>query len=243
MIDSSAVQPYNKVLIKLSGELLGGDRGLGIDADEIDRVAGELAGIVNAGIKTGVVVGGGNFFRGGRKSGLSISKVRGHQMGMLFTIPNAIALEQTLRSKGVGAVVQSAVAVPSIVEQYDATSFADHLDNDCIVIFAGGTGSTHFTTDTAASLRAIEMGADILLKATNVDGIYSADPKNDTATVRFEMLTHNEILEKNLAVMDATSIALCREHNLPIRVFDGTVKGSIERVGLGSQEGTLVIKE
>ncbi len=240
MTDDSALGSHRTILFKLSGELLGDDQGSGIDAQAISRVADEIAQVVNAGIRTGMVIGGGNFFRGGRSVGFSLSAVRGHQMGMLFTIANAIALEQALLSKGVPTVVQSSVAVPSIVDQFDGHSFMKYLDEGGAVIFAGGTGSTHFSTDTAASLRAIQMGADILLKATQVDGIYSSDPKQEISAEKYDRLTYDDVLVKNLAVMDATAVAMCREHNLPIRVFDATVRGGIKRVGLGEEDGTLV---
>ena len=241
MRDDQSAQPrYGTVLYKLSGELLGGPQGFGLDAVELDKVAAELKAVVNAGVKTAVVVGGGNFFRGARNEVHSMAKVRAHQMGMLFTIANAMALEQTLHSQGVDAIVQSSIAVPSIVQQFDGVSFADHLVRGAVLIFAGGTGCTHFTTDTAASLRAIEIKADILLKATDVDGIYSSDPALNSDAVRFESLTFDQVLADNLAVMDATSIALCREHQLPIRVFDASKAGNITKAGIGSLVGTLV---
>lgn len=241
--DTPSSKPYDIVLFKLSGELLGGDQGVGYDPAELDRVAEELARVANAGVRTAIVVGGGNFFRGGENQNLSISDIRAHQMGMLFTISNAIALEQALHSKGIDAIVQSSVSIPSIVPQFDGVSFARHLSGGGVLIFAGGTGCTHFTTDTAASLRAVEIGADILLKVTDVDGIYSSDPASDRNAKMYELLTHDEVLENSLAVMDAASVALCREHRMPIRVFNGSRPGSIFEAGLGSKEGTLVTTE
>ena len=243
MSERIPVSDYTTVLFKLSGEMLGGNRGIGLDSAELNRVALELTKIVKAGVRTAIVVGGGNFYRGGKNRHPAISTVRSHQMGMLATITNALALEQTLIGKGIHAVVQSAVAVPAIVETYDAVSFAHHLDKGTIVIFAGGTGNTHVSTDTAAGLRAIEIKADILLKATDVDGIYSADPRKSKSAIRYEFLTYDEVLANNLTVMDATAIALCREHKLPVRVFDATQEGEIARVGLGSRTGTLVSME
>ncbi len=243
MADDPTADSNRTVLFKLSGELLGGRQGSGIDAEEISRVADELAAVAKSGIRIGIVIGAGNFFRGGRSKGYALSAIRGHQMGMLFTVANAIALEQTLISKGAPAVVQSSLAIPSIVEQFDGHSFRACLDEGSIVIFGGGTGSTHFSTDTAASLRAIQIGADILLKATQVDGIYSSDPRSEESARKFEKLTHTEVLRRNLSVMDATSVAMCREHNLPIRVFDATVHGGIVRAGLGESDGTLVSEE
>ena len=241
--DNPSQYRYETVLFKLSGELLGGKQGVGYDAEELDRVAEELSLVANAGIKTAVVIGGGNFFRGGANRGLPISDIRAHQMGMLFTISNAIALEQALQSKGADAIVQSSVAVPSIVQQFDGVSFARNLSNGCILVFAGGTGCTHFTTDTAASLRAVEIGADILLKVTDVDGIYDSDPSSNRNAKMYESLTHDEVLANNLAVMDAASIALCKEHKMPIRVFNGSQPGAIFEAGLGSGAGTLVTTE
>ena len=231
---------FDTVLYKLSGEMLGGERGIGLDADELDRVASELISVASAGIKTGVVVGGGNHFRGARNSAISISTLRAHQMGMLFTIANAIALEQALQSQGAEAVVQSSVAVPSIVELFDGVSFTQHLDNGTIVVFAGGTGCTHFTTDTAASLRAIEMKADILLKATDVEGVYDSDPAKNSEARMYDSLSFDQVLADNLTVMDAASIALCREHQMPIRVFNGSIPGNISMAGFGGDVGTLV---
>ncbi len=228
------------VLFKLSGELLGGKRGIGLDAEELDRVASELISVVEDDINVAVVIGGGNFFRGARNDALSIEPLRAHQMGMLFTIANAIALEQAVRNRLWDAVVQSSVAIPSMVQQFDGDSFKPYMDDGAIVIFAGGTGSTHFTTDTAASLRAIEIKADILLKATDVDGVYDSDPAQNSAARMYDSLTFDQALADNLAVMDATSIALCREHQMPIRVFNATVPGNIVEAGHGREVGTLV---
>ncbi len=234
---------YATVLYKLSGEMLGGSQGFGVDAATTRRVCEELTGVASHGVRVAVVVGGGNFFRGGRNTSLAASAVRKDQIGMLFTLANALALEQTLMSLGARAAVQSAIDVPALAERYDGRSFISHFERRRIVIFAGGTGNTHFTTDTAASLRAIEIGADILLKATKVDGIYTGDPMCADAVRRYETVTYDEVLEKNLAVMDATSVALCREHNLPIRVFDAAASGNIESIGLGAELGTLVTGE
>ncbi|MDE0308845.1 MAG: UMP kinase [Acidiferrobacterales bacterium] len=243
MSDDSASGSHRTILFKLSGELLGDEHGSGIDPQSINRVADEIAQVVNAGVRTGMVIGGGNFFRGGRSAGFSLPAVQAHQMGMLFTIANAIALEQALLGIGVPTVVQSAIAIPSIVDQFDGRSFVRHLDEGSAVIFAGGTGSTHFSTDTAASLRAIQIGADILLKATQVDGIYSSDPKQENDAKKYDRITYDEVLMRNLAVMDAAAIVMCREHNLPIQVFDATVSGGIARAGLGGNDGTVVARE
>ncbi len=234
---------FNTVLFKLSGELLGGDEGRGIDAIQLDRVSEELATLATSGIRTAVVIGGGNYFRGGHRSQLSISTERGHQLGMLFTIANSMVLEQGIVNKGVDAVVQSSIRIQSVVESFNLNTCKAHLDTGRVVIFAGGTGHSHFSTDTAASLRAVQIGADILLKATKVNGVYDSDPMKNATATRFEKLDHSEVLEKNLAFMDATSIALCREHNLAIRVFDASIRGGMIRAGMGKQIGSLVSME
>ena len=234
---------YRRVLYKLSGEILGGSHGIGFDEATVDRIVGELITVAEQGVEVGVVIGGGNFFRGAADTGLSISRVRSDQMGMLCTVVNAIALEQVVCTKGARAIAQSTVAVPGMVEDYNGTSCLPYLADGFIVIFAGGTGNTHVTTDTAASLRAIEVNADILLKATKVDGIYSQNPVGDDTAEMYMHLTHDEVLEKRLAVMDATSVVICREYNLPIRVFNASKEGAIIRAGSGVGEGTLVSTE
>ena len=240
----STEYPYPTILFKLSGELLGGKLGSGIDYSELKRVSKEIAEVAAAGVKVGVVIGGGNFFRGSEQTvDQPISTVRSHQIGMLMTIANAIALEQAFVANGVNAVVQSQVAVPAFVQQFDGVSFENCLSQGTVVIFAGGTGNTHVTTDTAASLRAIGIGADILLKATDVDGIYNADPMLDATALKYQQLSYDEVIANNLAVMDVTSVALCRDHNLPIRVFNAAESGGIVRAGLGAQTGTLITRE
>ncbi len=241
MSDEIPAEPrYGTVLFKLSGELLGGTAGFGLDSQELNRVANELKMVAAAGVRTAVVVGGGNYFRGAQNEALSISTLRAHQMGMLFTIANAIALEQTLQNMDVESVVQSSVAVSSIVQQYDGISHAQYLDRGAVVVFAGGTGCTHFTTDTAASLRAIQIKADILLKATDVDGIYDSDPAQNRDAILFDQLTFDQVLADKIKVMDASSIALCREHHVPIRVFNASEPGCITKAGYGANVGTLV---
>lgn len=242
MTDNTAVSNYKTVLFKLSGELLGGEDGSGIDDCKLKRVSDELVDLLSRGVRIAVVIGGGNFFRGGSRSQLSILAERGHQMGLLFTIANALVLEQGVIKSGADAVVQSAIPVPTVVEAFDWSTSKKHLDAGKVVIFAGGTGHPHFSTDTAASLRAIQVGADVLLKATKVDGVYDSDPKKNSSAVRYTFVTHSEALEKNLGFMDATSIALCREHSLPIRVFDASVKGGLIQAGMGEQIGSLVSK-
>ena len=227
-------QPVQKV---------GGRGGTGFDADSVDRICDELIQAVSRGVKVAVVVGGGNFFRGGRSVGLPISRTRGDQIGMLCTVINALAIEQALQSKGANAVVQSTVAVPSMVQHYDGVSFASFLERNFIVVFAGGTGNALLTTDTAASLRAVDMGADVLLKATKVDGVYSEAPGENTETPPYERISYDKVMEHQLEVMDLAAISVCRQYGMPIRVFNAWKEGAIARVCAGANEGTLVSAE
>ncbi len=243
MTDENAVSKFETVLFKLSGELLGGKDGRGIDDRKLRRTADELVDLAHRGLRIGVVIGGGNFYRGGSRSEPSIFAERGHHMGLLFTIVNALALEQGVIQSGADAIVQSAVPVPSVVEAYDGNACRKHLDAGRVVIFAGGTGHSHFSTDTAASLRAIQIGANVLLKATKVNGVYDSDPELNPSAARYAFVTHSEVLEKNLGFMDATSIALCREHRLPVRVFDALTEGGLIQAGMGEEIGSLVSEE
>ena len=234
---------YRRILVKLSGEILGGRAGVGLSPDAIDRITNELIAITDSGVELAVVVGGGNFFRGGRSTGLPISRTKGDQIGMLCTLLNAMALEQVFHSKGANAVVQSAVPVPSFVQTYDGISSIGYLEQKSIVLFAGGTGNALLTTDTAASLRAVDISADILLKATKVDGVYSEMPDENTKSVPYEHVSFDKVLADQLEVMDLSAIAICREHAMKIRVFNGYTAGAITRAGLGDDIGTLVSSE
>ncbi len=231
---------YRRVLLKLSGEILGGEDGSGFDATTVNRIVDEIHQLVLRGVQVGVVIGGGNFHRGRQSEELGISRVRGDQIGMLCTIINAFALEQVALQSGAEIVVQSVLAVPSMVEQYDAVSFEQHFQRNRIVVFAGGTGNTHVTTDSGASLRAVEINADILLKGTKVDGIYSAAPDDYSSAIMYNQITFDEVLSNNLEVMDAMAVAICRDNNLPIRVFNANQTGAIIRAGMGESIGTLV---
>ncbi len=234
---------YRRVLVKLSGEILGGREGSGFEPDTMNRICDELADVVKAGVQVALVIGGGNFFRGGRSSGLAMSRTRADQIGMLCTVMNAVAMEQVLKSKGVDSTVQSSVAVPAVAQQYDGVSFEQYFAKRHVVLFAGGTGNALLTTDTAASLRAIDIGADVLLKATKVDGVYSEMPDDKTDATPFERITYDQVLDSQLEVMDLAAIAICRQYGMPIRVFNAWNEGAIARVCVGANEGTLVSAE
>lgn len=231
---------YGRVLLKLSGEALMGEGPQGIRREVLERIAGELKAVGDSGVQLAVVVGGGNIFRGVAPAAAGMDRVRADYMGMLATVINALALEDALRRQGAGVRVQSAIELRSMVEPYARERALRHLQKGRILIFAGGTGNPFFTTDTAASLRALEIDAEILLKATRVDGVYSKDPLQHADARRYEALTYDQALEQRLGVMDAAAIALCRERGLPIRVFDIGKPGSALRIVLGENEGTLV---
>ena len=234
------VPRYQRILLKLSGEALSGEQGFGIDNSTLDRVCTEIAGVVRQGVEVAVVIGGGNFFRGVQVEGSGFDRASADYMGMLATVMNALAMQQSLNKTGVEARVQSAIPISPVSEPYVRQRALKHLDNGRVVVFAAGTGNPFFTTDTAASLRAIEIGAQVLLKATKVDGVYNADPVKDPKARRYSVVSYDEILQRQLGVMDATAIALCREHDLPLRVFAIAKSGSMGRVVAGEDEGTLV---
>jgi len=234
---------FRRVLLKLSGEALSGDRGFGIDTATLDYICSEIVSVVELGVEVGVVIGGGNFFRGVRAEESGIERATADYMGMLATVINAIAIQQALQKSGVEARVQSAIPISPVSEPYVRERAIKHLRNGRVVIFAAGTGNPFFTTDTAASLRAIESGAEVLLKATQVDGVYDADPKQNPGAVRYHRISYSRALEKQLRVMDATAFALCQEHDMPLRVFTMSVPGAFRRVVLGEDVGTLVSNE
>jgi len=234
---------FRRVLLKLSGEALSGDQGFGIDTDTLNHICREIAAVAALGVEIAVVIGGGNFFRGVKAQESGIDRAAADYMGMLATVINAIAMQQALQKSGLEARVQSAIPISPVTEPYVRERAMKHLHNRRIVIFASGTGNPFFTTDTAASLRAVETGADILLKATQVDGVYTADPKVDAGAVRYHRLSYADALNYRLRVMDATAFALCQENNLPIRVFTMARPGSFERVVMGEDIGTLVSNE
>jgi uridylate kinase len=231
---------YRRILLKLSGEALMGEDAYGINRDVLTRVTAELREVMATGVELALVVGGGNFFRGVSVGAQGMDRAQADYMGMLATVMNALALQDTFQKNGVPAAVLSGLAVPGVVDGYSRQAALTHLAAGRVVIFAAGTGNPFFTTDTAASLRGLEIGADVVLKATKVDGVYTKDPMRHADAVRYEHLTYDEALTKRLAVMDATAIALCREQNLPLRVFSINKPGSLLRIVLGENEGTLV---
>jgi uridylate kinase len=231
---------YRRVVIKLSGEALSGAEPFGIDRATIERYAADLVAARALGITLGVVVGGGNILRGVEISAQGVSRPTGDAMGMLATVMNALVLEAAIERAGAPARTMSALAMPQVCETYERQRALRHLDDNRVVIFAGGTGNPFFTTDTTAVLRAAEMDAQAVLKATNVDGVYSADPKLDPKASRYERLTHQEAIDRSLKVMDATAFALARENRIPIIVFSIRQKGAIEAVLRGEGRSTTV---
>ena len=232
---------YKRVLLKLSGESLAEqDGGFGIDVEAIKNLANEVLDGKNLGVEMAIVIGGGNIFRGATASNLGMERVTGDYMGMLATIINALALQHALEDVGIQTRVQTAIEIPQVAETYIRRRAIRHLEKDRVVIFAAGTGNPYFTTDTAASLRAVEIGADVIFKATKVDGVYSADPMKDDSAVKFNQLTYLEILKKGLQVMDSTSVSLCMDNKLPMIVFNVREKNSIKKVLMGEKIGTLV---
>ena len=231
---------YRRVIVKLSGEALSGSEGFGIHQPTIDRVAKDLASAQAAGVSLGVVVGGGNILRGVDASRGGLARPTADAMGMLATVVNALVLEAAIERAGVSARTMTALAMPQVCETFERRRALRHLEENRLLIFAGGTGNPFFTTDTTAVLRAGEMGCDAVLKATNVDGIYSADPKKDPKATRYDRLTHQDCIDKNLKVMDATAFALAREISMPIIVFSVGTEGAIEEVLRGKGRSTLV---
>jgi uridylate kinase len=235
-----AEEAFNRVLLKLSGEALLGKEDYGIDPDIIHRIAVEISDVTQLGIQLAVVIGGGNIFRGAGLAESGIDRVTGDNMGMLATVMNSLALQDALESINADARVMSAVSVHDVCEDYIRRRAIRHLEKGRVVICAGGTGNPFFTTDTAAALRAIEIGADIVLKATKVDGVYSADPVTDPTAVRFDQLGYDQVIESKLGVMDANAIVLCRGQGMPIRVFNMFGEGNLVRIMKGESIGTLV---
>ena len=231
---------YKRVLLKLSGESLMGSDPFGINHDTIVQTVGEIAEVVKMGVQVGIVVGGGNIFRGVSAQAGSMDRATADYMGMMATVMNALALKDAFETLGIKARVQSALSMQQIAETYARPKAIQYLEEGKVVLFAAGTGNPFFTTDTAAALRGAEMNCDVMLKATNVDGVYTADPKKDPSATRYETITFDEALLKNLKVMDATAFALCRERKLNIVVFGIAKEGSLKRVVTGENEGTLV---
>ncbi len=240
MPPSARDRKYKRILLKLSGEELMGSEGFGIDPKVLDKMALEIGQLVGIGVQVGLVVGGGNLFRGAALSTAGLNRVTGDHMGMLATVMNALALRDALERSNISSRVMSAIPMSGIVEHYDSRHAVRSLASGEVVIFAAGTGNPFFTTDSAACLRGIEVGADIVLKATKVDGVYSADPMIDSSATKFDRLTYDEILERKLGVMDLTAICLCREHDMPVRVFRMNKTGALLNIVVGGDEGTLI---
>lgn len=231
---------FKSVLLKLSGEALMGNDAFGINPTTIESMVSEIAKVVQLGVQIAIVIGGGNIFRGVAGGAAGMDRATADYMGMLATMMNSLALQDALRQQGVEARVQSALRMDQVVEPYIRPRAIRHMSEGKVVIFAAGTGNPFFTTDTAAALRGAEMGVDIVLKATKVDGIYSSDPNKNPEAVRYESITFDEAIVKNLQIMDATAFALCRDRQLPIMVFSIFKEGSLLRVVNGEKEGTLV---
>ena len=231
---------YKRILLKLSGEALMGDDAYGINEDVVGGIVNDIAEVSRLGVQIGVVIGGGNIFRGMAGAATGMDRATADYMGMLATVMNAMALSDAMRRAGVVSRVQSALTMEQVVEPYIRGKAIRYLEDSRVVIFAAGTGNPFFTTDTAAALRGAEIGAEIVLKATKVDGIYTADPKADAEATRYHKLSFDEAISRNLQVMDATAFALCRDQRLPVNVFSIFKPGALRRVVLGEDEGTLV---
>jgi uridylate kinase len=231
---------YRRVLLKLSGEALMGGRSFGIDPDIVQAIAAEIRDVVKLGVQIGVVVGGGNIFRGVEGSARGMERTQADNMGMLATVINSLAIQSVLERLGVRCRVQTAIEMREVAEPFIRRRATRHLEKGRVVIFAAGTGNPYFTTDTAAALRAAEIQADVILKATKVDGVYDKDPMKHANATMYKKISYTETLAKNLKVMDATAISLCRENNIPIRVFNIAKKGNIKSVICGKTIGTIV---
>ncbi len=231
---------YKRILLKLSGESLMGDQQYGIDQQRLNDYAGEIADLVEAGVQIGIVIGGGNIFRGLSGTSKGFDRVKGDQMGMLATVINSLALNSALKNYGIQSRVLTAIRMEPIGEYYTRDKALGLLNRGEVVIISGGTGNPYFTTDTASALRGIEIKAEIMLKGTRVDGIYTADPEKDSSAKKFKTISFDEIYEKNLKIMDLTATTLCKENNLPVLVFNMDQKGNLQKVINGEMIGTIV---
>lgn len=231
---------YKRILLKFSGEALMGDGDFGLDAETLKNVVGQVKALRELGVEVGVVVGGGNIFRGAQIQDSGIQRTTGDHMGMMATVINALALRDVIESMGMKSQVLSAMSIEGVSTGFNANTVKKQLADGEVLVFAAGTGSPFFTTDTAAALRGIEIDAEIVLKATKVDGIYTADPVKDPSATRYQTLSYDEVIQKNLQVMDMTAFVLCRDHNMPIRVFDMFKDNAVIRIVQGEDEGTLV---
>lgn len=231
---------YSRILLKLSGESLMGDRNFGLDSKMLEQYAKEIKAITDIGVQVAIVIGGGNIYRGMNEAETGIERAQGDYMGMLATVINGMALQASLEKAGVNTRLQSAIKMEQIAEPYIRRKAIRHLEKGRVVIFGAGTGNPYFTTDTAGSLRAVEIDADVILKGTRVDGIYTADPEKDPTATRFDSLSFSDVISRNLKVMDMTAFTLCQENNLPIIVFDMNKSGNLLNVVTGKKVGTLV---
>ena len=231
---------HKRILLKLSGEALMGDDAFGINRATIVRIVEEIAEITSLGVEVAVVIGGGNIFRGVAGGSVGMDRATADYMGMLATVMNALALADTMNKAGLTARVMSAIGIEQVVEPYVRPKALQYLEEGKVVIFAAGTGNPFFTTDTAAALRGAEIGAELVLKATKVDGVYSADPKKDSSATRYNKISFDDAIRQNLGIMDATAFALCRDQRLPVKVFSIFKNGALKRVVMGEDEGTLV---
>ena len=236
----TAAPAYKRVLLKLSGEALMGDDSYGINREVIERIVAEIGEVVSLGVQVAIVIGGGNIFRGVAPAAAGMDRATADYMGMLATVMNAMALQDAMTRSGVECRVQSALNLEQVAEPFIRGKALRYLEEGMVVIFGAGTGNPFFTTDTAAALRGVEMGANVVIKATKVDGVYTADPKKDPTATRYDKLDFNEAIAKDLKVMDATALTLCRDQKLPIIVFNIFKSGALKRVVFGEEEGTLV---
>ncbi|BDX19070.1 MULTISPECIES: UMP kinase [Halopseudomonas] len=239
-VPSSRQPKYKRILLKLSGEALMGTEDFGIDPKVLDRMALEIGQLIGIGVQVGLVIGGGNLFRGAALSAAGMDRVTGDHMGMLATVMNALAMRDSLERSNIQTRVMSAITMEGVTEHYDRRKAMRYLAGGDVVIFSAGTGNPFFTTDTAACLRGIEVDADLVLKATKVDGVYNADPMKDPNAERFETLSYDQVLDLKLEVMDLTAICLIRDHNMPLRVFNMNKPGALLNAVVGSAEGTLI---
>ncbi|MEP4147285.1 MAG: UMP kinase [Halioglobus sp.] len=240
MPQMSGDRKYKRILLKLSGEALTGSENFGIDPKVLDRMALEIGQLVGIGVQVGLVVGGGNLFRGAALQRAGLDRVTGDHMGMLATVMNALALRDALERSNISTQVMSSIPMSGVVDHYDRRKAIRALGNGDVVIFAAGTGNPFFTTDSSACLRGIEVDAELVLKATKVDGVYSADPMKVKDAIKYDRLTYDEVLDKKLEVMDLTAICLCRDHEMPVRVFEMEKQGALLNIVRGGDDGTLI---
>ena len=233
---------YRRILLKLSGEALMGDRGYGIDPAVLDHFSNEIAAVHSLGVEVGIVIGGGNIYRGIAAAADGVDKVVGDQMGMLATVINALALQNVLEKNGTYTRLMSAISMEEMAEPYIRRRAMRHLEKGRVVIFGAGTGNPYFTTDTAAALRAVEIKANVIVKGTRVDGIYDSDPEKNPGAIKFPEISYMDVLKKDLKVMDLTAITLCRENKLPIVVFNMNVPGNLKRIVIGEDVGSTVLQ-